>query len=278
MAAIAATEFGPGIESLASILVSQVKVETESGVRLFLALALSRVGPRDAGVASCLEVLLGDAEEVVRSAAATVLGELVNPPGSVVERLRHSVTDPTEADGVRKLAAKSLTKLTTSSNNALPTLTVLLEVRGLIKDSELSWWLDAVGKIAAFVPASEDGTQARRLLESTAGGEDPYLAHAAMSGLARIAFATRDVDLGWQAATEFRRLLPRILLTTGESDGSWHMDSEWAEPVMEALVVLSRWPEMGVRADELRAVFYALQSHELASTRDWADGQMALLR
>lgn len=277
LAATAAMWFGSEIGSLAALLVSQAVVEADSGVRFMLAIAMSRVGPRDAAVASCLQTLLDDAEWKVRCFAATGLGEVVNPPASVVERLRRSVTDSTEVVDVRKSAATSLARLTTSVGEAARTLPALLDVKGLFADQELCSWLDAVGKVAALVPTSEPGTRARSLLESTSHDANQDLAMTAWSGLARIALASGDASLGRQAATELRKVVPSILLAA-EQEMQWAACVGWSVPVMEAMVVLAGWPEIEVKADELHLVFAALKRHRTSWTGEWADGQLDRLR
>lgn len=277
IAANAAMWFASDVESLAPLLVSQAKVETDSGVRFMLAAAMSRVAPRDPAVARCLGALLDDPEENVRYFAATGLGEIVTPPAAVVDRLRRSMMDPHEAIGVRRSAATSLARLTTNSEDAVPALTALLDVRKLFEDDELSTWLDAVGRVAAIVPTTESGRMARGLLESAAHEEDEEVAATATSGLARIALATRDSVLGMRAATGLRNLVPSILLAA-EQELPWSADAEWAVPVLEALVTLAGWPEMQVDTDQLRLVLAALKRHRLSWTRDWADSQLDRLR
>lgn len=276
-AANAAMWFGPGAASLTPLLVAQAKVEVDSGVRFMLATAMSQTGPQDPAVAICLQALLDDDEQKVRFAAAGGLGETVTPPASVIERLRRSVADPAEAADVRKSAASSLASLATSSAAAESNLSAVLGIQTLFKDYERSSWLVAVGKLAALAPTGESATKARRLLESATQTEDRDEAAVANSSLARIAFATRDADLGRQAATELRQLVPKVL-SAAEQEQQWDRDSAWTIPAVEALVLLAGWPEMQIDTDELAPAFAALKLHRFHWTRDWADAQLALLR
>ena len=276
-AAFAAMQFGPTVSALAPLLVARAKAEPDSGVRFLLAAALPRIAAGDAAAADCLLALLDDPDAEVRS-AATAIGEFRNAPPAAVKRLLRCAVDDAEASDVRKAAATSAAKIVASPEDAEPLLRALLDCRAMFAiEPEQFRWLDAVGRVSAAASAGDTRQRARAVLELEAKGAVESAALVARSGLARAAFADRDEVLGRSVVAELRNAVPGILAAIPEAEGGWLMVNTWAEPVLESLVELSRWPAVGVEGKELRPVFEALSRDQPHWVRDWAAKQAARL-
>ncbi len=119
------------------------------------------------------------------------------------------------------------------------------------------------------MPDGEGGQAARAILEVEMGAENGEFETIAAAALAQIAVASRDVELGKRSAAVVRSSFDVLDAVLGMP--------MLEEGVVEAMVALSRWPEMEIDAERIRSYLERVEC-KYASQRRWRAEQLALLR
>jgi hypothetical protein len=275
-AAISAFWIGPALASLAPILTTGLQTEADDGVRFALASALGTVAADHAPAQAALTAALDDASETVRYATATSLGRFLTLDAASLDGLYRCLTNAAEEPGIRVATAESLAKHAKDPELAARVLLVVLDSRSVFSDYEQQLWLTSLGTLAARAPSSAAASAARTPLEAAMQDKDEDLQAIAASSLARIACAERDRPLAERVAGHLIATIPR-LTDASQQQGDWTSTHDVYERSVEAILDLSRWPELQVDAEPLRPILKSLQQHKYWWVRDWATEQFRRL-
>ncbi|MCB9885946.1 MAG: HEAT repeat domain-containing protein [Planctomycetes bacterium] len=250
-------------------LCDQLGTETDPGLCYLLAANLGKVMVARSRAVDALIPGLASEYDAVRAAAAGSLGEL----GAVARvgrpELRELADDSAQPVDVRRAAVQALAQMAVAGQDAEQDLRLLLDCRHLFVDLDRTAWFGLLGKVGALVPDSEAGRAARAILEGEMTAEEGEFEAVAASSLVCIAVAARDVELARRSGAVVGSMFDWL-----ENDLAVH---PFGLGVVEAMVALSRWPEMEVDATRIRSYLERVGCRH-AFERRWRDRQLALLR
>ena len=160
------------------------------------------------------------------------------------------------------VSADTLAAHTIGAEFATRALTTVLKLRDTIRKEEK---LIALGRLAAQATNSEQAKAARERLERAFYGSDARLTHMASCGLARIAFAERNLELA-------ARMSKALNATIGTADVDQALDLDLVREIASTLVLLADWAELALDRAPLRAYLRSASEHE-----SWAPRQLEQL-
>lgn len=275
-ATMALNYIGMRASHLAPKLVARWKRGCEARERFAIVVALGSIGEDHIAAAEVLTAAIDDPEENVRSAAVSSVGRLGEVGHVAVPRLLRCVREDSELAFNRTSAASSLAELVRAKDEAKDALEAVRSREADYREHEIARWLEVIGRLAAKADGTEVARDVRSRLEREAESEDESRALVATSGLARIASAAKDVELGRSAAARLAKVLPKALADARGAD-SWTSVSPDHRPVLEALVELAPWEDVKVDAEAVRAVLREVAMCRYASLRAWAERELRKL-
>ncbi len=252
----AAAMSGPAVAELAPMLIERCTTDSDVGVRMMAVAALRTVAPNATATYQAMTSSIVDSAPDVRRLAVTHLQEAPGiEPATVQSLLRLLETDPDE--DVRDGAADTLAAHTIGAESATRALTTVLKLRDTIRKDEK---LIALGRLAAQATNSEPAKAARERLERALYGSDAQLTHMASCGLARIAFAERNLELA-------ARMSKALNATIGTADVDQALDLDLVREIASTLVLLADWVELALDRAPVRAYLRGASEHESWAAR-----------
>ncbi len=252
---------GPAVAELAPLLIERCTTDSDGGVRVAAVAAIRAIAPNAPATYQAMASILADSSRDVRQFAVTHLQEATAiEPATVQSLLRLLESDP-DAD-VRDGAADTLAAHTIGAEFATRALTTVLKLRDTIRKEEK---LIALGRLAAQATNSEQANAARERLERALYGSDVRLTHMASCGLARIAFAERNLELA-------ARMGKALNATIGTADVDQALDLDLVREIASTLVLLADWAELALDRAPVRAYLRSASEHE-----SWAARQLEQL-
>lgn len=252
----AALMCGPAVAELAPMLIERCTTDSDVGVRVMAVAALRTVAPNAPATYQAMTSSIVDSSPDVRRLAITHLREApAIEPATVQSLLRLLETDPEE--DVRDGAADTLAAHMIGAESATRALTTVLKLRDTIRKEEK---LIALGRLAAQATNSEPAKAARERLERALYGSDAQLTHLASCGLARIAFAERNLELAG-------RMGKALNTTIGTADVDQTVDPDLVREIATTLVLLADWVELALDRAPVRAYLRGASEHESWAAR-----------
>lgn len=256
------------------VLAARLGAEPDAGLRLMLAVILSRRCEHSEtapALARALERALEDASADVRRAAADGLARPSTLDEPTLDRLRKLVESAVD----RELATCCAYTLAVHTRGALSAESLLATVFGMeatLGEHERSKWLCSIGLLAAQAPGSAMATKAREVLTAELSSKDDSMAEEATAALARIARASGDAKLG-------QRMVQRLLDALAPYEDHEPTDYSCDRTIVfEALLNLVDWPDAKIDPAPLRARLTHVSTNCDRWTREWAKRRLAALR
>lgn len=256
------------------VLAARLGAEPDAGLRLMLAVILSRRCEQSEtapALARALERALEDTSADVRRAAAAGLARPSKLDEPTLDHLRKLVESAVD----RELATCCAYALAVHTRGALSAESLLATVFGMeatLAEHERAQWLCSIGLLAAQDPGSAVAKKAREVLTAELSSKDDFIAEEATAALARIARASGDAELG-------QRMVQRLLDALAPYED--HEPTEYSydrTPGLEALLDLVAWPEAKIDPAQLRARLTHMSRYSDRWTREWAKRWLAALR
>lgn len=257
----AAAMCGPAVVELAPLLIERCTKDSDVGVRVMAVAAIRTVAPNAPATYQAMTSALADPSHDVRIQAVGHLQEASTIDAATVQILLRLLEADPDPD-VRDRAADTLATHTIGADLAARALTTVLKLRDTLHKEEK---LIALGRLAAQATKSEQAKAARERLERAIHGSDERLTKMATCGLARIAFADRDLEL----ASRMAKALNAVI---GTADFDQTMDVDVVREMAATLVLLASWAELALDRAPVRAYLQSASAHE-----SWAARQLEQL-
>lgn len=257
----AASMCGSAVAELAPTLIERCTTDPDVGVRVMAVAAIRTVAPNAPATYQAMTSALADPSHDVRILAVGHLQDASTIDAATVQSMLGLLEADPDPD-VRDRAADTLAAHTIGAEFASRALTTVLKLRDPIGKEEK---LIALGRLAAQATKSEQAKAARERLERALHGSDDRLTKMATCGLARIAFAERDLELA-------SRMAKPLNTTIGTADVDQTCDVGLVREMAATLVLIADWAELALDRAPVRAYLQSASESE-----SWAAALLAQL-